>query len=103
MVKVNKQKIYHFPYGVIIRKVLRHYYIDLITNEFTLSYSKKNVIENSALHHMGLSFKDEHVPVIEEVEPLGVDKSEYHFKPKTGFEKFVVDQFKRQSTKLNKI
>lgn len=37
----------------------------------------------------GWSFKDEHIHVVEEVEPLGVDKSEYCFKPKTKFEKYV--------------
>ncbi|WVZ20742.1 hypothetical protein V8G54_008064, partial [Vigna mungo] len=44
---------------------------------------------------------DEHVPVMEEVEPIGVDKSNYCFKPQSEFEKFVVEQFKKQDVKLN--
>lgn len=70
---------------------MRHYFIDL-TDEVTLSCSKKNLIEKLALHHIGLrkseigwTFKDEHVPMVEEVEPLKVDKSEskFTFQPKT--------------------
>ncbi|KOM58410.1 hypothetical protein LR48_Vigan11g144400 [Vigna angularis] len=109
MVKVHKQRIYHLLYVVFISKVLRHYYIDL-TNEVTMSCSKKNMIEKLALHHMGLRknengwvFKDEHVVIVEEAEPLNVDKSEYKLMPQSEFEKFVVDQFKRKSTKLSKI
>lgn len=89
--------------------MLRHHYIDL-TDELTLSCSRKNQSEKLALHHMGLGknengwvFKDEHVPIVEEVEPLKVDKSQYNFKPKSEFEKFVVDQFKKQSARLNRI
>lgn len=88
VVKINKQYIYHLPYVVFISKVLRHYYIDL-TGEVTLDCSKKNIVEKLALHHMGLrkdengwSFKDEHMPLVEEIEPLRVHKSEYSFKPR---------------------
>lgn len=76
----------------------------------TLGCSKKNRIKKLALHHMGLrkdekcwSLKDEHVPVMEEVEPISVDKSNYCFKPQFEFEKFVVEQFKKQDVKLSKV
>ncbi|KOM43626.1 hypothetical protein LR48_Vigan05g123100 [Vigna angularis] len=82
MVKVAKQHLASLPYVVFLCKVMRHYFVDL-NDEVTLSCSKKNLIEKLTLHHMGLrknedgwSFKDEHVLVVEEVEPLKVDKSE---------------------------
>ncbi|KOM38198.1 hypothetical protein LR48_Vigan03g158000 [Vigna angularis] len=46
---------------------------------------------------------DEHVLVVKEVEPLEVDKSQYSFKPKSKFEKYVVNQLKRKSAKLTRI
>ncbi|WVZ26211.1 hypothetical protein V8G54_004755, partial [Vigna mungo] len=46
---------------------------------------------------------DEHVPIVDEVEPLEVDKSKYYFKPKYEFEQYVVNQLKNQSTRLTKI
>ncbi|WVZ20067.1 hypothetical protein V8G54_007389 [Vigna mungo] len=77
---------------------LSHLY-SVFSNEVTLGCSKKNLIKKLALYHMGLrkdekdwSFKDEHVLEVEEVEPIGVDKS-----------KFVVDQFKKQDDNISKL
>lgn len=111
MVKVSKQNMVILPYAVFLSKVMRHYFIDL-TDEVTLSCSKKNLIEKLALHHMGLrkseigwTFKDEHVPMVEEVEPLKVDKSEskFTFQPKIEFERYMVNQMKTHSTRLSRI
>ncbi|KOM26455.1 hypothetical protein LR48_Vigan272s004300 [Vigna angularis] len=52
-------------------------------------------------HAQLTSANDEHVPVFEEVKPIGVDKSKYCFKPQSKFEKFVVEQFKKQDVKLS--
>ncbi|KOM48468.1 hypothetical protein LR48_Vigan07g217200 [Vigna angularis] len=111
MIKVSKQRIDSLPYTVFLSKVMRNHFIDL-TNEVTISCNKKNLIGKLALHQMGLrkkengwSFKDEHMSVVDEVEPLKVDKSEskYTFKPKTKFEKYMVNQMKLHSAKLSKI
>lgn len=107
--KITRQQVYHLPYVVFISRLLRHHGLN-VSNEVTLSCSKKNMIEKLSLHHIGLrrdekewSFKDEHLPEVEEVEPIGVDKSKYHFKPQSEFEKFVVDKFKGQDDKLSKL
>ncbi|KOM43569.1 hypothetical protein LR48_Vigan05g117400 [Vigna angularis] len=83
MTKITRHQVYHLP---------------------------RILIEKLALCHMGLrkdekgwSFKYEHVPKVEEVKPIGVDKSKYYFKPQSEFEKFVVDLLKKQDDKLSKL
>ncbi|KOM26510.1 hypothetical protein LR48_Vigan280s001000 [Vigna angularis] len=109
MIKITRQQVYHLPYVVFISKVMWYYGVN-VSNEITLSCSKKNMTKKMSLHHMGLRrdekgwpFKDEHLPKIEKVESIGIDMFKYQFKSKSEFEKFVVDKLKKQEDKLSKL
>ncbi|KOM26692.1 hypothetical protein LR48_Vigan304s003900 [Vigna angularis] len=86
-------------------------WISVIRDQMTkITRQKKSMIEKLVLHHMGLrkdekcwSFKEEHIHVMEEVEPLRVDKSSYCFKPQSEFEKFMMEMFKKQDIKLSRV
>lgn len=87
-----------------------HYDVDLM-GEVIMSY-KTNLISNLAFHHMGLrksevrwSFKDDQLPMVEDIVPLNVNKSNVGstFKPRTEFERFMMKQMKIQSARFNKI
>ncbi|KOM25851.1 hypothetical protein LR48_Vigan197s002000 [Vigna angularis] len=48
----------------------------------------------------GWIFKDEYIPSTEEMNPLNIDSSKYKFMPKTRFEEFVDERFKRLDEKM---
>ncbi|KOM55477.1 hypothetical protein LR48_Vigan10g136900 [Vigna angularis] len=83
--KIAKQKEYNLPYGVFISKILRMQNVD-ITNERTICYNKKNVLEKLFLDFVGFRkvkegwiFKDEYIPSTKEMNPLNMIHQDMNF------------------------
>lgn len=94
MLKVTRLESAGLRYCVFISKVLIHFGVECV-NESCESYGKSNMIDKSALHHMGLQhdqdgllFKDEYVGEEEEV----VGSSSAPYRPCLEFEKHMVRQ-----------
>ncbi|KOM27166.1 hypothetical protein LR48_Vigan404s001700 [Vigna angularis] len=96
MIEIASSHGHILPYGVFISRVLKHHQVDL-TSEKKIWCTKSNEIGKATLRHNGLKktkdgwvFKD-------------VDESPSTFTPQAEFERFVVDQFRRLSTRISKV
>ncbi|WVZ22099.1 hypothetical protein V8G54_000643, partial [Vigna mungo] len=91
-VKVTRLESASLPYCLFISKVLIYFGVECV-NESSESYGRSNVIDKSALHHMGLQhgldgwlFKDEYAGEEEEV----VGSSSAPYRPRSEFKKHMV-------------
>ncbi|KOM48181.1 hypothetical protein LR48_Vigan07g188500 [Vigna angularis] len=94
MLKITRLESASLPYCVFISKLLIHFGVKCV-NESSESYGKSNLIDKSALHHIGLQhgpegwmFKDEYAE--EEEEAAGSSSTPY--RPRSEFEKYMVRQ-----------
>ncbi|KOM25299.1 hypothetical protein LR48_Vigan86s001800 [Vigna angularis] len=96
MIEIASSHGHILPYGVFISSVLKHHQVDL-TGEKIIWCTKSNEIGKAALRHNGLKkTKDGWVS-------NDVDETPSTFTPQTEFERFVVDQFRRLSTRISKV
>ncbi|KAG2384652.1 hypothetical protein LR48_Vigan10g123600 [Vigna angularis] len=103
MIEIASHHGHNLPYGVFINSVLKHNQVDL-TGEKNFRCTKSNGIGKAALTFINLKktedgwvFKDVRTPI------LDVDETPSTFTPHTEFERFVVDQFQRLSTRISKV
>ncbi|KOM49360.1 hypothetical protein LR48_Vigan08g018700 [Vigna angularis] len=96
MLKVTRLESAMLPYCVFISRVLIHFGVECV-NESNESYGRSNMIEKSALHHMGLHhglnawlFKDEYADEEEEA----TRSSSIPYRPRSEFEKFIVREMR---------
>ncbi|KAG2389642.1 uncharacterized protein HKW66_Vig0177150 [Vigna angularis] len=96
MIEIASSHGHILPYGIFISRVLKHHQVDL-TAEKKIRCTESNEIGKTAFRHNGLKktqdgwvFKD-------------VDKTPSTFTPQTEFERYVVDQFRRLSTRISKV
>ncbi|BAT89089.1 hypothetical protein VIGAN_05277200, partial [Vigna angularis var. angularis] len=109
MIEIARLHTHNLPYGVFINTVLKHPQVDL-TGETKVGCTKTNEIGKVTLTFIGLKktedgwvFKDVRAPIMDEVEPSSIDDTPSSFTPHTKFERFVVDQFQRLSTRISKV
>ncbi|KAG2380590.1 uncharacterized protein HKW66_Vig0248980 [Vigna angularis] len=96
MIEIASSHGHILPYGVFISRVLKHHQVDL-TSEKKIWCTESNEIGKAKFRHNGLKktkdgwvFKD-------------VDKTPSTFTPQIEFERFVVDQVQRLSTRISKV
>ncbi|KAG2394781.1 uncharacterized protein HKW66_Vig0078440 [Vigna angularis] len=91
MIEIASRRGHNLPYGVFIISVLKHHQVDL-TGEKKIGCTKSNEIGKATLNFNGLK-KTEDGWVFKDVDET----------PHTEFERFVVDQFRRLSTRISKV
>ncbi|KOM48169.1 hypothetical protein LR48_Vigan07g187300 [Vigna angularis] len=96
MIEIASSHGHILPYGVFINNVLKHHQVDL-TAEKNIWCTESNEIGKAALRHNGLK-KTKDDCVLKDV-----DETPSTFTPQTEFERFVVDQFRRLSTRISKV